>query len=324
MIDPIQVSVVIPTWNRVEYLGKVFEGLHAQSRKPNEVIIGVRREDTTTLEWLDQRKEQYLSELKVNIVLLDTPGVVASMQAGVDASKGDVVCLLDDDAKPYPDWIETIVAYFESDDRLGAVGGRDILAYLESDEVDQHLDRRVGFFTWYGKFYANHHCGTGDFRYVHVLKGCNCSFRGELIREIGFDQVLAGWDTQTHWETALCLDILNRGFRIGYVPTLRVLHYVAPRHGPDQNYRGGYSAEGIYHQSHNLAYVIHSRRSWPVFVDLYTLLVGTKVAPGIIQWVRLKLMKDPNANSRLCSNYNGYFAGIKTARSPKRSNASDS
>jgi len=309
--NPIRISVVIPTWNRVDFLEKAFQGLREQLRQADEVIVGVRREDQNTLQWI---ATQRILQTGVKTALLDIPGVVASMQSGVDHSTGDIVCLLDDDARPYPDWLQRIERYFQSNPRLGAIGGRDILAYLKPGEVDSNLQTKVGVFTWYGKFFANHHCGTGGYRKVHVLKGCNCSFRGEIIREVGFDTTLAGWDTQTHWETALCLDVANEGFEVGYDPLLKVLHFVAPRHGPDQNYRGGYSEEGIYHMAHNLAYVMHTRKRFPCMIDLYAVIIGTKDAPGLLQWIRLRLRKEPTANSRFKATMRGYLAGLRTAR----------
>lgn len=312
-----KISIVIPTWNRIDFLEKAFRGIQQQTRKADEVIVGVRKNDSLTIDWVN--KQNILPEI-VEAALVDVPGVVASMQKGVEHSTGDIVCLLDDDAVPYPDWLEKIEDCYIKNSALGAVGGRDILAYLNPEERDHNLTDKVGFFTWFGKFYANHHCGSGYYRKVNVLKGCNCSFRGEIIRKVGFDKTLAGWDTQTHWETALCLDVGNEGFEVGYDPSIQVLHYVAPRHGPDQNFRGGYSEEGIFHQAHNEAYVVHTRIKQPhlFMMDLYAIGCGTKQTPGLLQWIRLLLKKDPTASSRFYATRNGRKAGLLKSKETKK------
>ena len=52
------------------------------------------------------------------------PGFVAALNAGVAASRGEIVCLTDDDAEPHADWISRILETFGRS-RIGAVGGRD-------------------------------------------------------------------------------------------------------------------------------------------------------------------------------------------------------
>jgi GT2 family glycosyltransferase len=315
MSVPIRISVVIPTWNRVDYLQRAFQGLATQNRPVDEVVVGVRKEDASTLDWLST--QTILTGDLVRAAHVEVPGVVASMQAGLRLSTGDVVCLLDDDAVPYPDWLLRLEKGFDAHPGLGGLGGRDILAYLTEAQRSEGLQPIVGRYAWYGKFFANHHCGKGPFRQVHVLKGCNCAFRGDLIRKVGFDEALAGWDTQTHWETALCLDITAQGFKVAYDPAIQVLHYVAPRHGPDQNYRGGYSEEGIYHQAHNEAYVLHTRWGGSIrlrTIDLFGLVCGTKQTPGLLQWLRLRLRRDPTANSRFRATLRGRRDGLRLAK----------
>ncbi|MCH2156748.1 MAG: glycosyltransferase [Opitutales bacterium] len=309
-----RISVVIPTWQRPEYLGKAFRGLANQSVSVDEVIVSVRKDDTLSRDWLEEVDN--LRGLPVKTVDVNVPGVVASMQAGVDCSSGDIVCLLDDDAEPFEDWIKKILFTFRHHELIGAIGGRDLLMYLPPEERNKNLTDKVGVMDWRGRTVGNHHIGKGNLRNVISLKGCNCAFRGDLIRSIGFDENLRGADTQTHWETSLCFAILLTGHLVSYDPSIQVMHYVAPRHGPDQNFRGGYSPEGIFDQAHNDAYVYSYKfRGYKKILHHFnSTLVGSLTYPGLAQWLRMLARKDPNATEKFLLTLKGYWEGLKTAR----------
>ena len=312
-----KISVVIPTWNRTDFLEKAFTGLQAQSRKPDEIIVGVRTSDQATLDWLETQ-EIYNDVVKT--ALVEVPGVVASMQAGADLACGDIICDLDDDAEPFPDWLNQIEATFSDHPELGALGGRDLIMYIPEQDRDRDLTPKVGLFSWYGRKEGNHHRGSGGFRYNHIVKGCNSSYRGELLKKIGYDFTLRGAGAQSHWETALSLDIQNAGYRIAYDPRIVVKHHVAPRHGTDQNHRGLFNAQGVHDEAHNEAYVFHTRVKgvkWIVW-ECYAWLIGTKHTTGISQWIRFRLKGDKSATARLRATLSGRMEGIKTARKTKR------
>jgi len=57
----------------------------------------------------------------VLITHIDDPGYAASTNDGVGAGKGDVIVLLNNDAFCRPDFLENVVAIFETDARVGAV-----------------------------------------------------------------------------------------------------------------------------------------------------------------------------------------------------------
>lgn len=307
------ISVIIPTWKRTDFLDLALRGLARQTRRPDEVLVGVRCDDTETLEFLANCE---YDGLNFRPVLVDKPGVIASMQAAVDVSSGDWVCLLDDDAEPLNDWIERIVGTFTENPHLGAVGGRDLLMYLSAEERDQSLSPTVGVITPMGKMYGDHHRGCGDLRRVDVLKGCNCAFRGELIRTTPFDGRLRGEGAQPHWELAVCLDCAAKGWALGYDPNIRVKHHVAPRHGPDQVHRGGFSPEGVYDLAYNSAFIVYSRLRGLQRLGalIRATLIGSRIVPGWVQWLRLKVQGAANAQVRWQAARHGRRDGIKAAR----------
>lgn len=294
-----RLSVIIPTFKRREYLVKALRGLAAQQRPADQIVIGVREGDADTMEYLAT------VTLAHEIALTSVPGVIASMSAAAARTDGDVVCLLDDDAEPLPDWLQRIEQHFAHEPKLGILGGRDLLQDHPEMRRQESLLERVGLFTWYGRILGNHHRGGGVYRPVDLVKGCNAAVRGPLLREIGFAQELRGKGAQVHWELALCLDVANRGYAVAFDPALQVIHHIAPRHDDDQIHRGKFSAEGLRDMIWNEHYVVVSRAGWLRSQAhlAWSLLVGSLTAPGLVQYLRLVLKKDPHRNERLSTTF---------------------
>jgi GT2 family glycosyltransferase len=300
-----KLSVIIPTFKRPEYLAKALRGLAAQHRKADQIVLGVREGDSVTQEFLTSVPQP------VETASTMKPGVIASMSAAAARANGDVICLLDDDAEPLPDWLHKIEEHFAMEPQLGVLGGRDLLQDHPELRRQESLLLRVGVFTWYGRILGNHHRGGGACRTVDLVKGCNAAVRGILLREVGFIQDLRGKGAQVHWELALCLDAANRGFTVGYDPDLQVIHHIAPRHDEDQIHRGIFSSEGLRDMVWNEHHVVGTRAgTWRKGTHLaWALLVGSLTAPGLLQFLRLLARRDRDAREKLTATFQAAFAG---------------
>jgi len=275
-----RVSVVIPTYRRPEALRRCLDALERQSRAPDEIIVVARREDTASQECVSGRRQP------IRFVPIDVPfgrpGFVAALNAGVDASRGEIVCLTDDDAEPQPDWIVRILATFDSDPSIGGVGGRDWVYHgnrLEGGEATT-----VGTVSWWGRVIGRHHLGVGDPRDVAVLKGVNLSVRGELIRRIRFDARLRGGTTEHHSELGLCLSLLRMGFRIVYDPAIAVDHRPQPRLDEAREFSPRQVRDAAYNET--LALLEHLTRGGRLAHLLWTTSIGTRTTPGFAQAAR--------------------------------------
>lgn len=276
------ISVVVPTWKRTKTLALVLEALGRQARLPDEVICGVRHDDDATKKFIREWNDL---PFKVHTAEVSQPGVIASMQAAVDQSTGEIVCLFDDDAEPLADWLMLAEVAFGNDPRLGIIGGRDLLQDHPADRRRERTTRKVGKITWYGRIYGNHHRGCGPPREVDILKGCNLAVRGDLIRELGFEHKLRGKGAQVHWEMALCFDIKNMGHRVLYDPALQVIHHIAPRYDNDSIHRGGFDETGFKNMRFNEAFVYISRKvPYRRARMLWEMLLGSSICPGYFRW----------------------------------------
>ena len=307
-----RVSVLVPSYGRPDSLSRCLAALGAQTRAPDEVVVGVRSGDDATRAVVEAARA---AGLPVRVAQTATAGVVASMQAALDAATGDIVALTDDDARPFPAWVEGLLAHFQSAPDVGGVGGRDWQPY------ERGTARRVGVVQWFGRVIGNHHLGAGPARNVDVLKGVNCSYRTPLLRAVGFDSRLRGAGAQLYWELGVCLPIRRAGWRLIYDPAVAVDHDIAPRLDADQIHRGVFAEAPLVDAVHNeTVALLESRRGAARECFLaWAFLVGTGEAPGPIQCARRLLQGDWLAMRRWRAAVAGRVAGASTERrSPRR------
>ena len=288
---------------------------------PDQVVLGVRDGDEETRAFLASLPPERLQGLPLETASTSTPGAIASMSAAASKTDGEIVCLLDDDAEPEPDWLERIEARFREEPKLGILGGRDLLQDHPEMRRTEPTTQCVGVFKWYGRVLGNHHRGGGSYRHTQIVKGCNAAVRGPLLRKIGFEGRLRGSGAQVHWELALCLDVANEGYAIGYDPAIRVLHHVAPRHDSDLTHRGIFSPQGLSDMVWNEHFIIATRchRARRCMHLAWALLVGTKTAPGAVQYLRLMRERDGNRAAKLKTTVRAIWDGYTTpaAQDPK-------
>jgi glycosyltransferase involved in cell wall biosynthesis len=113
------ISVVVCTYNRVQWLPKCLRSLEEQDPHPDEIIVvdGPSNDGTRAmLELLEQQGHLFL----VKQEHLD--GISSARNLGLSRAKGDIVCFIDDDDIAQPGWLASIVASYD-DPSVGGVGG---------------------------------------------------------------------------------------------------------------------------------------------------------------------------------------------------------
>lgn len=281
MAEPPTFSVVVPTYRRPEVLQGCLRALHAQAREPIEVLVCRRSSDAGTADFLASAPGE-LRRLVREVVIGPDDNFGKSLDAGIRASVGDLVALTDDDAEAPPDWLERLAAPY-ADAGVAGVGGRDvILGHPPRADV-------VGRVAWYGRIVGNHHTGRGAQRDVDVLKGVNCSFRGELVRALGVDPRLRGAGNVVHTELSICLPLRRAGWRLVYDPAITVAHHVAPRRDGDDNHRGGFNAAAFADALYNERMLVreHLGAAGRAAYAAWALCLGTRHAPGVAQLPRV-------------------------------------
>ncbi|WP_035139995.1 glycosyltransferase family 2 protein [Fischerella sp. PCC 9605] len=304
------ITAIIPTYRRPKDLTRCLEALKQQTRPADEVLVTVRDIDNDTWALF---KESNFHPLPIRTLTVTVSGVVAALNAALDAAKGDIITVTDDDAAPHPDWLERIETYYLSDDRLGGVGGRDWV-YWQGKLLDHGDTELVGQLQWFGRVIGNHHRGVGTAREVDILKGVNMSFRRSAIAEaqLRFDERMLGTGAQVNFEMALCLALKRNGWKLVFDPAIAVDHYPAQRF--DEDKRDRLNEVALVNAVHNetlvlLEHLPPERRA--VFMA-WAILVGTQESLGFVQCLRFLPKEGKLAVRKWLTSLRGRWLGLQT------------
>ena len=108
MTDKIQISVIIPTWNRHKILLNVLKNLKKQTINKNlfEIIICDSFSSDDTQETINNFKNQN-RELKIIHTNIEKNILASKRNHGIKISQGNIVVLLDDDCVPDVNFLQT-------------------------------------------------------------------------------------------------------------------------------------------------------------------------------------------------------------------------
>jgi glycogen(starch) synthase len=221
MPSSLTASVVINTYNRVDYLRRLIPALLRQRDVEFEIVV-VNGPSTDGTEALLQR---YGDQIKV--VSCPSRNLSQSRNLGIKAAAGDVVVFIDDDALPEDErWLYRFVkAFADSNPAPGAVGGDVLMGDTDFYEF------REGATSEYGLHVFNRSAqGTSHVAWVRGVPGGNVAFLREALVKIGgFDEFFIYYLD----ETDVCFRLMRSGYHIGYLDNNPVRHYAARSRQPD-------------------------------------------------------------------------------------------
>lgn len=269
------VDIIVPSYNRPEKLDNCLRSLQQQSFKNFRLLCVLRPSDLAS----NQIAKSFQSKFKIDILPIIKDGVIAAENTAIAHATAPFVLFLDDDAVAPKNWIESVLAHFQSPPYPVAVGGRDFV--LGSPEQSNQTATRVGQMTFYGKIYGNHHKQSTGIRNVATLKGVNMAVRKSFLHFLDpllHSSIKLGNGSQ--WELDLCLKLQRYG-PIVFDPEICVQH--------DSNHSHFISEKVQVNDSHNMTYVFlkhfsHLRR---ITFLLYASLVGNAQIVGVVKAMSL-------------------------------------
>lgn len=310
----VTIAVLIPTYRRPNDLECCLKALELQTRPADKVVLVVRDTDAGTWAFL----QTFKAKLHLNLITVRVPGVVAALNAGLDAATEDIISITDDDAAPHTDWLARIETLFLSDERIGGVGGKDLIylnGKLQDASVHPGASDIVGRLQWFGRTIGNHHIGSGGAREVDILKGVNMSYRRTAILNLRFDDRLKGAGAQVHNEIGFCLRLKRSGWKLIYDPAVVVDHFLAQRFDEDQR-KAQFSYTACLNIAHNetLCLLEHLPPNRRLVYLLWGLFVGDRVSRGIIQLLRFLPAEKGTAVKHWLATVQGRWQGWQTWR----------
>jgi GT2 family glycosyltransferase len=119
-----QVSIIIPTYNRLKDLDKCLDSIIIQKKLPKEVIIVDNGSDTKAKNLFKERKNEFKEKgLILKYLKNEENSLTVAKNLGVKYSTGDVISFLDDDLILDKNYYEEIIkVYIEKPNAVGVQG----------------------------------------------------------------------------------------------------------------------------------------------------------------------------------------------------------
>jgi GT2 family glycosyltransferase len=209
-----RVSVVIPTWNGRELLEICLPSLERQTFRDFETIAVDGGSTDGSVEWL---RAEY-PDVRV-VELEENRGFAAAVNRGIEAARGEVIVLLNNDTEAEPDWLEALVAATDRDPDAGVFASR-VLQYHHRDRIDSAGDKlglladQIGHGLPDGPEYR-------EPRYVISACAAAAAYRREVFDRVGlFDERFVSYLE----DVDIGVRAAYAGFRTLYVPDAVIYH----------------------------------------------------------------------------------------------------
>ena len=206
-------SVIIPTFDRADYLWATVEDLLRQNFADFELLIIDQSPDATPVP----------SDPRVHYHRVPLIGPLAGMNEGIARARGEIILILNDDVTlGGPGFLDAHLACYQNP-KVGGVGGRIVDRVLRPNT--HRIQCKVA---WTGRTIENL-TGSAS-RFLQSVPGANMSFRAEVFRQIGgFDTGYVG--TTLLGETDFATRARKAGWALMFAPEASLLHLSASRGG---------------------------------------------------------------------------------------------
>jgi len=217
-MEELSISVIIPTYNRPDFLPNTIKSLLEQDYENYEIIIV----DNACLDETRKVVESFKNN-KVPIIYINEPniGLHNARHTGAKIAKGEIILYIDDDIIADKNLLKEI-AKFYLDQNVGCVGGR-ILPKWEVEPPEWiYL-----FPKWYLSILDDEE-GPKEVKWIY---GCNFSIRKSLLFDLGGFNPDAFGDKKKWWmrgdgEIGLLIKVHRAGKKVIYNPNAVAWHFI--------------------------------------------------------------------------------------------------
>jgi len=270
-------TVFICTYNRGYLINETLKSIIVnQTRKPDEIIVINGGGENDCQETLEKWQKEFLA---LNIIQTKNKNLAASRNIGLARCSGDLILQTDDDARPFPNWIEEIVNAHKNYPDCGVIGGRVIDA-----SSGNFLSKIADIAT-----FPNHKKTSK----VRSVPGVNSSYKKEVIDQVGkYDETLfRGEDVDYNWRA------IQKGWDVLFCPEIKVKHLHRP------SWMGLFQQHFMYGRAHYLV-----RKKWPEMYCHYPLKISSikSLIKWFASWGWIPLNDAVQKSSRLTSQMNGF------------------
>ena len=213
-----KVSIVIPSFNGLEYLPDCLEALSRQTEKDFEIIVVDNGSTDQTQDYLKKNHPKV-----VQIPLNENKGFAGACNEGVKQAKGNWIVFLNNDTEVANDWLGQLLGPLEQDPSVGVTASKPRVQSDRArlDAMGSYLTAS-GFLRHVGILEIDHgqHDQLGD---IFSPKGVAFAIEKDLLDRLGgFDERFVSYfeESDLFWRVWLA----GRSVRV--VPTSVVYHKI--------------------------------------------------------------------------------------------------
>ena len=220
-----QISAIICTHNRDNYLGAAIDSLLSQNFAEGFEVVVI---DNGSKDNTKQVVEKRLDNPRLQYIYEPILGLSVARNTGAKAANSEILAYLDDDAVASEGWLQVLYAAYQSNSKLAIAGGK--VTLLWPDKINPPRWLSPGLAGNLGAY------DLGD-RVVKIEKpgdtprGLNYSIRRSFLDDIGgFDIHLGrvGKNLLSNEELQMTELALEKGWEVAYLPDAKVAHNVSP------------------------------------------------------------------------------------------------
>ena len=216
------VSIVICSHNRSADVSECLSALIPQIGPEAEVILVDSASDSKNKAEMAQSA---ILRPGVKLTRVDQPGLSRARNCGVELATADWVVFLDDDAVPFPDWLEKLLGTLAVASPTQAVIGGGIYPRWPDGMSGEHLSERWKMFLSVAE--ADRPGSVTD---GFAVNGANYAIRRRVLLDIGgFSERLGrvGSSLISGDDSQVTQSVLDAGFGAGFDPAFKVYHKIS-------------------------------------------------------------------------------------------------
>lgn len=220
-----QISAIVCTHNRDDYLGGAIDSLLAQQFAGEFEAIVV---DNASFDRTCAVVQSRLHHSQLRYIYEPNLGLSIARNTGAKHADSPILAYLDDDAIASPQWLQTLYDAFAQFGDLAIAGGRVTLLWPPNVMPPGWLS--AGLAQSLGAYDLGEECVWID-RPGQTPRGLNYAIRRSVLEAIGGFEVnlgRMGKNLLSNEELYATQLVLRRGWRVAYLPQAQVAHHVAP------------------------------------------------------------------------------------------------
>jgi len=223
--EDVDVSIVIPVFNQLEYTHACLASLQAVQEQPAFEVIVV--DDCST-----DSTPEVMAQTRGLIYLRNdsNSGFIASCNTGAKMARGKYLVFLNNDTLVKPGWLTALLDTFKEELRVGIVGSKLLYPDGRLQEAGGIIWRDASGWN-YGKF---DDAGKPEYNYLRDVDYCSAA--ALMVPKALFESA-GGFDSRYapgyYEDTDLAFKIRQAGYRVLYQPLSEVIHHEGATGGTD-------------------------------------------------------------------------------------------